>query len=71
MCWLCVVSVLCVMCVLCYVIKTLGKKVVVTMNYRITILEIDPKFGLSIPRSNSKILTINCFNIFYDQNLFI
>ena len=40
--------------VMCYVIKTLGKEVLVTMNSRMTILGIDPKFGLSILRSNSK-----------------
>ena len=53
-------SVLCVKCymlyVICYVIKTLGKKGLVTMNNRMTILGIDPKFGLSNLRSNSKIL---------------
>ena len=56
---LCVISVLCMICVLCYVIKTLGKKGLVTMNNRMTTLGIDPKFGLSIFRSNSKILAIN------------
>ena len=29
---LCVISVMCVICVLCYVIKTLDKKGLVTMN---------------------------------------
>ena len=48
---------ICVLChVMCYVIKTLGKKELVTMNNRMTILGIDPKFGLSILRSSSKIL---------------
>ena len=50
--------VVCDMCV-CYVIRTLGKKELVTMNNRMTILGIDPKFGLSILRSNSKILALN------------
>ena len=45
---LCVICVLCH--VMCYVIKTLGKKELVTMNNRMTILGIDPKFGLSILR---------------------
>ena len=58
-----VLSVLCVICYmsrfLCYVIKTLGKKGLVTMNNRMTILGIDPKFRLSILRSNSKILVKN------------
>ena len=49
--------VICVLCyVLCYVIKILGKKGLVTMNNRMTILGIDPKFGLSNLRSISKIL---------------
>ena len=55
---MCVVCDMCVM--LCYVlgfvVKSLGKKKLVTMNNRMTILGIDPKFGLSILRSNSKIL---------------
>ena len=54
-----ILCVLCVICVLCYVIKTLGTKGLGTMNNRMTILGIDPKFGLSIVRSNSKILAIN------------
>ena len=46
-------SVVCDMCVMscyvmCYVLKTLDKKELVTMSNRITILGIDPKFGLSI-----------------------
>ena len=44
---------------MCYVINTLGKKELVAMNNRMTILGIDPKFGLSILRSNSKILATN------------
>ena len=44
------------MCVMFYVIKTLGKKGLVTMNNRMTILGIDPKIGLSNLRSSSKIL---------------
>ena len=54
-----ILCVLCVICVLCYIIRNLGTKGLVTMNNRMTILEIDPKFGLSILRSNSKILAIN------------
>ena len=51
---------ICELCyVICYVIKTLGKKKFVTMNNRMMILGIDRKFGLSIFRSNSKILPIN------------
>ena len=54
-------SVLCVicymLCVMCYVIKSLGKKGLVTLNNRNTILGMDPKLGLSILRSNSKILS--------------
>ena len=46
------------LCVMRYVIKTLGKKGLVTMNNRLTILGIDPKFGMSILRSNSKILAV-------------
>ena len=45
------ISVLCVIRVLCYVIKTLEKKGLMTMNNRMTILGIDPKFVLSILRS--------------------
>ena len=40
--------------VMCYVIKVLGKKELVITNNLITILGIDPKFGLSNLRSNSK-----------------
>ena len=54
-----ILSVLCVIGVLCYVIKTLGKKRLVTMNNRMTILGIDPKLRVSILRSKSKILVIN------------
>ena len=54
MCVVCDLSVYVMLCL--YVIKTLGKKELVTMNNRRTILGIDPKFGLSILRSNSKIL---------------
>ena len=51
---------ICVLChVMCYVIKCLGKKKLLTMNNRMTILGIDPKFGLSILSSNSKILATN------------
>ena len=51
---------ICVLCyVMCYVIRTLGKKELVTMNNRMTILGIDPNFGLSILRSNSKLLATN------------
>ena len=53
---LCVLSVI---CVYCYVFKTLGMKELVTKNNRMTILGIDPKFGLFILRSNSKLLAIN------------
>ena len=42
--------------VMCYFIKVLGKKELMTTNNRITILGIDPKFGRSNLRSNSKIL---------------
>ena len=42
--------------VMCYVIKISGKKGLVTMNNWMTILGIDPKFGLSNLKSNSKIL---------------
>ena len=56
-------GVLCVICVLChvmvYVFKTLGKKELVTMSNRMTILGIDQKTGLSILRSKSRILAIN------------
>ena len=53
----CVLCVICVLCyVMCYVIRTLGKKELVTMNNRMTIFGIDPKYGLSNLRSNSKIL---------------
>ena len=57
---MCVVCVVCdMLCVMCYVIKTLDTKGSVTMNNRMTILGIDPKFGLSILKSNSKTLAIN------------
>ena len=56
-CALCVICLLCY--VMCYVIKTLGKKELLTMNNRMMLLGIDPKFGLSILRSNSKILATN------------
>ena len=48
-----------ILCVLCYVIKTLGTKELVTMNIRMTTLGIDPKIGMSIFRSNSRMLAIN------------
>ena len=53
-----------VICVFCYVmcgvmLLGLGKKGLVTMNNQMTILGIDPKFGLSMLRSNSKTLAIN------------
>ena len=49
--------VICVLCyVMCYVNRILGKKELVTMNHCMKILGIDPKFGLSNLRSNSKIL---------------
>ena len=52
-----VCCVICVLCyVMCYVIKTLGNKELMTMNNRMTILGKDPRFGLSILRSKSKIL---------------
>ena len=45
-------NVLYVICVIYYVkryvIKTLGKRELVTMNNQMTILGIDPKFGMSI-----------------------
>ena len=45
----CMSFVICVLCyVMCYVIRTLGKKEFLTMSNRMTILGIDPKFGLSI-----------------------
>ena len=47
------------LCVMCYVIRTLGMRGLVTMNDRMMILRIYPKFGLSILRSNSKILAID------------
>ena len=55
---------MCVVCVMlyyltCYVIKALGKWELVTMNNRMMILGIDPMFGLSILRPNSKILVTN------------
>ena len=47
---------MCALCYdLCYVIKTLGKNELVIINNRMAILGIDPKFGLSFLRSNSKI----------------
>ena len=53
-------SALCVICnVLCYVFKTLDKKGSVTMNNRMMISAIDPKFVPFILRSNSKISVIN------------
>ena len=59
--FVCYVLLLCtnMPCVMCYVVKTLGTMGLVTMNNRMTILGIGPKFGLSILRSNSKILAIN------------
>ena len=53
----CVLYVICVLCyVMCYVSKNLGKMELVILNNSMTILGIDPKFGLSNLRSNSKIL---------------
>ena len=54
-----ILCVLFVICVWFHVFKTLGSKEFVTMNNRMTVLGIDPKFGLSILRSNSKILAID------------
>ena len=45
------------LCVMCYVIRILGVEGLVTMNDQIMILGLDPKFGLSILRSNSKIFS--------------
>ena len=47
------------LCVMCYVIKTLGMEGLVTANDQIMILGIDPKFGLSILWSTSKLFTID------------
>ena len=55
------------LCVMCYFIKTLGTKGSVTMNDRIMILGIDPKFGLSILRSSSKIFS-NRLSLLYFKN---
>ena len=49
-----VLSVLCVICYVLCVMLVLGKEGLVTMNNRMTMLGIDPKF-----RSKSKILAIN------------
>ena len=49
-----ILSVLCLICVLCYVIKTLGKKGLVTMKNRMTILGKDPTFGLYFLSRNPK-----------------
>ena len=59
--FVCYVLLLCtnMLCVMCYVVKTLGTMGLVTMNNRMTILGIDPKFGLSILMSNSQILAVN------------
>ena len=50
---------MCVGCVMlyvmCYVNRTLGVEGLVTTNDQTIILGIDPKFGMSILRSNSKI----------------
>ena len=54
-----ILCVLIIICVYWYLFKTLGTKELVTKNNRMTILGIDPKFGLSILRSNSKLLAIN------------
>ena len=58
---MCVVCDMCVVLwyVMCYVIETLCKNALVTMNNRKTNLGVDPKFALSILRSSSKILAIN------------
>ena len=65
MCCVCVVCVVCdMLCVMCYVIKKLGTKTLVIMNNRMTLLGIDPKFGLSILGSNYKILAKTDFNMF-------
>ena len=45
------------LCFMCCVIKILGKKKLVTINDQMVILGVDPKFGLSILRSNSKIFS--------------
>ena len=54
-----IINVCCKCYVMLCVIKTLGKKGLATMNNRMTILGIVPKFGLSILRSNSKRLATN------------
>ena len=52
---------ICVLCyVMCYVFKTLGMRVLVTMNKRMTILGIDSKFELG----NKPILINFRINIF-------
>ena len=53
------------LCVLCYVIKTFGTKGLVTMNDSIRILGKDPKFGLSILRSHSKIFSNRLILIYF------
>ena len=45
--------------IMCYVIGILGLGGLVTTSVRTIILAIDPKFGLSILRSISKILEMN------------
>ena len=45
--------------ILCDVIRTLDVEGLVTTNDRTIILGMDQKFGLSILRSNSKILAMN------------
>ena len=59
-----------VLCVMCYVIKTLGTKGLVTMNDQMVILGIDPTFGISILRSNSKIFGIRLILIYFKIKIF-
>ena len=59
------------LCVMCYVNRTLGTKGLVTMNNRMTILGLDPNFGLSFLSSKSKILAINCFLIHCKIKIFL
>ena len=59
------------LCVMCYVIKTLGANGLVAMNDQIIILGIDPKFGLSILKSNSKIFSNRLILIYFKIKIFL
>ena len=60
-----------ILCVMCCVTKILGTKKLVTMNDQMVILGVDPKFGLSILRSNSQIFSNRLILIYFKIKIFL